>query len=207
MNLPALLHVEHVAIATEAGVAGPLVAGKHDEAAVLVELGGERVQVLPERRGDLKIVALVAAGIQESLVAGEIEEIPRRVGADGLLGLPVEIAPVVKQRGVGDDAKRIRAREQSAVLVQDVDRVVPRLLRAQAFDGAREVTRRQAHRLGQTIDVSTGAQRQRLVAFVAWIAPPVLTLQAQPERLAGASQRRQHRLPHGRNIRDDGDLR
>ena len=60
VDLPAFLHEHHIAVPTQARVARPFVAGKDDERTVLVVLGGQPVELFPKRRGDLKVVALVA---------------------------------------------------------------------------------------------------------------------------------------------------
>ena len=65
-----------------------------DEAAGGVEVGGDLVEVGPEGAGDLEVVALVGDAVEEGLVAGEGMEVAGRVGADGLLRLAVQVAPV-----------------------------------------------------------------------------------------------------------------
>ena len=74
VNRATLLEEQHVAVAAEPGVARPLVARECDEPTVGVELGGQLVQVVPERRGDLEVVALVAAHVEERPVTREGEE-------------------------------------------------------------------------------------------------------------------------------------
>ena len=110
----ALLEEEHVAVAAEPGVARPLVAREHDEPAVRVELGRELVQMVPEHRCDLEVVALVAAHVEERLVAREGEELAGGVRADGLLGLAVQVAPVRLQGHRLRDAQRVGEREHAA---------------------------------------------------------------------------------------------
>ena len=108
---PALAAVEDVAVAAHAGVAGPFVAGQADELAGLVERGGQPVELLPERVGDLEVVALVAGDVDERLVARVAEVVFRRAGADGLAALAVQVAPVAPQRARLHHAQRIGARQ------------------------------------------------------------------------------------------------
>src|SRR3546814_4483144 len=56
VDLPPFAAEVDVAVAADGGVARPLVAGDGDEAVVLVELGGQAVEVLPE--GDRKSTRL-----------------------------------------------------------------------------------------------------------------------------------------------------
>ena len=83
-----------VVVAADGGVAGPLVAGEGDEPAIVLELGGEAIELLPERLRDLEVVGLVPHHVEEGEVAGEGEVGPRAVDADRLAALAVQIAPV-----------------------------------------------------------------------------------------------------------------
>ena len=106
----ALVAVVHVAVAADRRVGRPLVARDAHEAAGLVELARQRVQLAPERAGDLEVVALVAHDVEEGLVAAELEVLARRVGAERLVGLAVRVAPEVHERRVlRHDAQRIGA--------------------------------------------------------------------------------------------------
>src|SRR2546427_10985941 len=69
-DLPIFLNEQHIAVAAQTCVSRPFVPWKDDEAAVAIVFGGEVVQLLPERRGDLEVVALVAHGVEESAIAG-----------------------------------------------------------------------------------------------------------------------------------------
>ena len=60
-----------VAVAAERGIAGPFVARQGDEPAGFVETPGDAIELGPEGIGDLEVVALVAAGVDEGAVAGE----------------------------------------------------------------------------------------------------------------------------------------
>ncbi len=114
---PSFVAVEDVAVAAHAGVARPFVTRHADEAARHVEFGGEPVELVPERVGDLEVVALVADDIDEGLVARVGEIAARRIGADRLAALPVQVAPVAPQRRVRHDAHGIGARKLGAALV------------------------------------------------------------------------------------------
>src|SRR5437660_4709802 len=98
---------QHNVVTAQAGVLRQFVARKDGEAAVGIVFWGEAVQLLPERRRDLEVVALVAHGVEESAIARKLDEIARRIRADGLLGLAVKVRPVRQQRRIGDDAQRI----------------------------------------------------------------------------------------------------
>ncbi len=134
MDLPALVHEHHVAVTAQAGVARPFVAREDDETAVLVVLTGELVQLVPERRGDLEVVALVAHAVEEGLVARELDQLARRIGADRLLRLAVQIAPIGTERRVRREAERIAPAEHAALRIEHVDEQVTRLRHRQALD-------------------------------------------------------------------------
>ncbi len=78
-----------VAITAEPGVTRPLVSGKRDETSSLIELGAEAIELRPKSIGNLKIVALMSRRIDKGLVACKLEVLPRAVGTDGFLRLPV----------------------------------------------------------------------------------------------------------------------
>ncbi len=69
----------NVPVPADSGVAGPFVTGEGQEAAVLLELGGQLVDVVPERAVDLKIVGLMACRIEKREVAREGEVLARGV--------------------------------------------------------------------------------------------------------------------------------
>ncbi len=77
MDLASFGPEEHVAVATQPGVARPFIAGKNDEAAVFIELGGQLVELGSEFLCDLEVVALMANRVEERLVAGEKIEVAR----------------------------------------------------------------------------------------------------------------------------------
>jgi len=78
---------------------------------------------MPEFGRDLEIVALVYANIEKRLVAAELVEIARRVGADGFLRLAVQIAPVGQQFGRIDDPAGIRKGNRGTFVVEQFDGV------------------------------------------------------------------------------------
>jgi hypothetical protein len=86
---------DDVAVAAGGGVAGPFVAGEDDEFVVAVEGADGVVEALPVVVGDLEIVALVGAEVEEGDVAGESKIFFFGAGADGCAGLGVEVAPVL----------------------------------------------------------------------------------------------------------------
>src|SRR5690606_25463284 len=90
---PSLPREIDVPVASERGVSGPFVSRQRDEAARLVELGRQAIELAPELVRDLEIVALVRAGVDEGTVAGEGEILSRAAGSDRLLGLAVDVAP------------------------------------------------------------------------------------------------------------------
>src|SRR5438445_13805126 len=97
-DLTAFAHEQHIAVTAQARVSRPFVARKDDETAVAIVFCGEAVQLLPERRRDLEVVALVAPGVEESAIACKLDEFARRIRADGLLVLAVKVRPVREQR-------------------------------------------------------------------------------------------------------------
>ena len=205
---PPLVPVPDVVVAPERGVAGPLVAGEGHEAPRLVELGGELVELAPEVVRDLEVVPLVAADVEERPVAGEREVVARGVGADGLLALAVQIAPVVAVRGIGLDAQGVRLREQFPVLAEDPDPALPRV-----GGGDRkpvhlpaELPRPEGDGLGQAVDrPAVGGEADGALHPVARVAPPVLALQAQPEAVPRPSQGRKDGDPLDARPRPDAD--
>ena len=77
---------EHVPVAANTRIAGPLIAWQHTEAARLIIFSRELLQVSPERVVDLEIIRLMAGGIQEGFIAGKIEIMPGRRDADAFAG-------------------------------------------------------------------------------------------------------------------------
>src|SRR5262245_43705099 len=98
MDGAALAAVKDVAVAAQAGVAGPFVSGHAHEAPGLVERSCQTVELLPERIGDLKIVALVSDDVDECPVTGVAEVAFSGIGADRLPALAVQVAPIAPQR-------------------------------------------------------------------------------------------------------------
>ena len=107
IDRPPLLAKEHVPVPADRGVRRPLIARDRHEPPGLVQPRGQRVQILPERPGDLEVVALMRTHIHEGPVAGEQEVGLRRVGAERLVGLPVQIPPEMQPVRRLGDAQRI----------------------------------------------------------------------------------------------------
>ena len=82
---------DHVAVTTKYIIARPFVTWKENEAARLVKLTGEVVEVCPEFLGDLEVVALVAHRVHEGQVA--VSKSEGAVGADRLFRLPMHVGP------------------------------------------------------------------------------------------------------------------
>ena len=81
--LPTFVTKHHIAVAAQTGVSRPFVTWEDDKSPILVELGGELVEFIPKRRGDLKVVALVAHRIQKGGVACKFDQFASGVGANG----------------------------------------------------------------------------------------------------------------------------
>ena len=174
-----------------------------------VELLGERVELAPERAGDLEVVALVAHDVEEGLVAAELEVFARRVGAERLVRLAVRVAPEVHERrrpsprpAAGWSGTAPRPLSSSTRTARSAG-----FLDAQTFDHRREIPRREPERRRQPRDRAVRLQPQRAIDEVGGIAPLVVGLDRQAERLAGAHERRQHGAPAHAWPRHDGDPR
>ena len=202
---PPLVPVPDVVVAPERGVPRPLVAGEGHEAAGLVELRGEVVELAPERVGDLEVVPLVAADVEERPVAGEREVGAGGVGADGLLALAVQIAPEVAVRGVRLDAEGVGLREQLPVLAEDPDPALPRIGDRKAVHLPAELSRPECDHFGEALDRPVGGKANGPLHPVARVAPPVLTLEAQPEAFPRPAKRRQDGDPLHPRPRPDAD--
>ena len=208
MDLPALLHEHHVAVAAQPRVARPFVAREDDEAAVLVVFGGELVELVPERRGDLEVVALVAHAVEERPIARKLDQLARRVGADRLLRLPVQVAPVGFQRGILGDPQGIAAANHAARRIEHVDQQVARHRdRKSSFDRSGMLAALHGESRGQAGDRHVGLERERALDLVAGVAPLVLALEAQAESLSAGSHGGQQRLPQHRGTGHDRECR
>ena len=170
----------------------------------------ERVELAPERAGDLEVVALVAHDVEEGLVAAELEVFARRVGAERLVGLAVRVAPEVHERQcpgprrAGDwPGTAPPPLSSSTRMARSPGCSQPAVLRATAAKAAR----RKAQARRQTRDRAIGLEPQRAVDEVGGIAPLVVGLDREAERLAGAHERRQHGAPAHARPRHDGNLR
>ena len=168
------------------------------------------VQLVPERRGDLEVVALVAHAVEKGPVARELDQLARRVGADRLLRLAVQVAPVGPQRRLGGDAQRVadgRARSPSAsrTSISQVARLGDATGRRSSARARRAASKTSP---ASPRDRPAGAQRERRRSTWSLGLPQlVLALEAEAEGLADAAQGRQHRLPGHRRAGDDRDRR
>ena len=191
----ALVPVPDVVVAPEGSVARPLVAGQGDETAGLVELGGQLIELSPERVGDLEIVALMATDIEKRPVTGECEVVAGGVGADGLFALSVEVAPVVAVCGAGRDPEGVRLRETDALFGKDPDPPFPGIGDGETVHLPGELSRRERHRLGQPVEGTVGRQTNRSIHPVARVAPLVLALEAEAEAVPLPAQGRKDGEP------------
>ncbi len=202
---PALGGEVDVAVAAEAGIARPLVAGKGDEAVGLVELRAEQGQSLPEPACDLEVVALVGGGIEKGALTCKLEIPPRTVGADGLLRLAVQVRPERSQGCPRHDAHGVRPRQCLAALVLHAQFEVCGGGHPQPSDLLRELAGRKAYSRRQAVHGHVGAQADRRLHPVTGISPLVLGLELERKRFARLPHRRQHGHPaHGR-ARGDAD--
>ena len=94
-----------------------------------------RVQLGPERSGDLEVVALMAHHVEEGFVAAELEIFTRRIGAQRLVRLAVGVAPEMNERQLlRCDAQRIGAAQFAAMVVEYADGEVGFFIDYQAVD-------------------------------------------------------------------------
>ena len=216
----ALVQVEHVAVTPQAGVARPLVAREGHEPVVLGELGGQVVEMGPEGVGDLEVVALVGHHVQERPVPGEGMEVAGRVGADGLLGLAVEISPPWQQprpctHRSGLDPERVRRGDRRAGPRTALHQLEPH--QARFFDGQvvghhGERSRPEHHLVEQAGNrmhrpvVGHAADAERGVSPVTRVTPPVVASHREPERFPGRADRRDDETPGHRRPGHDGHL-
>ena len=196
--------VEHVAVAAPAGVAGPFVARHRDEAARHVVVAGEAVEPAPERVGHLEVVALVADDVHEGAVSGVGEIILNRIGADGLLALPVQVTPEMAQLRRGHHAQRIGPAQHRTGRVLHRQRQLARG-RAQPLQHQRAVVAAQHRLLGQAGHRGGGPKPQHRFRLLRRVAPAVLGQDGEAERVAG--QGRPDRLPARRRAGHQGEFR
>src|SRR5947207_14256036 len=81
-----------------------------------------------------KSFPLVTHAVEEGTVASKFDQLPRRIGADRLLRLAVQIAPVRSQRRLGGNAQRVAGANHRAGFVEHLDEQVSGLADGQAFD-------------------------------------------------------------------------
>ena len=95
----------------------------------------------------------------------------------------------------------------SAAVVEHAHRAIARIGDVQPLDHNRKATRREPQRRRQARDRSISFEAQRAIDEVRRIAPFVVGLDREAERLAGAHQRRQHRAPMHARARHDANFR
>ena len=161
--------------------------------------------MFPEGRGDLKVIALVAHHIQERPIARELDQFTRRVGPDGFFGLPVQVSPVVQQRGIRGNLQRVADAQTGSRGIKDLDTHIPRFMDRQVFDAACMLASTHLDRRGQSQDGPIGSQREHAIHLVAGVAPFVLTLESQTKGLTHGAQRRDDRFPDDWRARHDRD--
>jgi hypothetical protein len=74
-------------IATQTGIAGPLISRQRKEFALFVELCGQGIDLGPEIVRYLEIIALVAGDIDKRPVLGKMEIVARRTRTNGFATL------------------------------------------------------------------------------------------------------------------------
>lgn len=184
MDRTAFVQKHDVAVTAQRGVARPFVAREDDKPAIAVVFARERVELVPEARRDLEIVALMAHGVEEGAVARELDQLACRVGADRLLRLAVQVAPVGQQGRLRDDAHRVARAEQPPLGVEHLDRERARLGYREIFEDRRVLAAPHGEMSGKPGDRPAGAERECARHLIARIAPGVLGLEAEAERLA-----------------------
>ena len=205
MDRAALAAVEDVAVAAQAGVAGPFVSRHAHEAPGLVERGRQAVELLPERIGDLKIVALVSDDIDERLVAGVTEVAFSGVGANRFAALAMQVAPIAPQRRAGHDTQRIGAGELLVGLgIVQAQFDIAGLGNREVADDARPLLRVWSNVRRQALDRPRRREPERTVD-PGGIAPQVLGHDGEAKRLARDDQRRQNGPPARRGAGNESE--
>ena len=170
----------------------------------------QRVQLAPERAGDLEVVALVAHDVEEGLVAAELEVGARVVGAERLVGLPVRVAPEVHQRRIlGHHAQRVRAGTAPSPFSSSTRMTTspgsltrkPSATAANAPGANRSVSGNPATRAPSATSRSVRSIRFDVLPHLS--SALTLSRNGSPAR----TMRRQHRAPAHARPRHDGDLR
>src|SRR6185295_2719162 len=83
-----------VVVTAERGLAGPFVAQKSDEAAILVAAPGDLLALLPVGAGQQKAIALMSGEIRRCKVACEREVVGNGLSTAAIGGLGVQVTPV-----------------------------------------------------------------------------------------------------------------
>ena len=207
VDLLPLAQEQHVAVAAERGVAGPLVTRKYHEPSRFIRLPGEPLQVLPERTRDLEVVALVAGEVQSGKVAGEAEVLLRRARADGLLGLAVQVAPVAAPPKARIDHHGVAAEWYAGprVLRLEGDRQVARRVDRQTIEADGPLRAADLQRAGQPAHRTARSHTETGRFRGGWVAPAILRLRQHAERRSRRAHSRQQRAPAHRRTGHDRD--
>ena len=185
---------EDIAVAAHPGISRPFIAGKTNESAGYVELGGESVEFFPEGVGDLKVIALMADHVEESRVAGVAEIGVGGTHADGLATLAMKVAPIAAQARLLHDAQRVGACPNLAIGHQtDVDVAFRRC--DKIVDHARSIAHPDLQARRQSLDRARRLELETLGGVGGGIAPSIFGNDSKPKRLTGDRERRQDRLP------------
>jgi hypothetical protein len=205
LALPAIVHVS---VAADRSVGRPLVPRNANEPARQVELLAKGVELAPECPRDLEIVALMSCHVEEGLVAGELEVLACGIGTEGFVRLPMRVAPEVDGTALGSHPQRIGAAQLAAVLIVDhADDQVTRLCDAQPFNHSSETARHETNRDRQAGDRCIALEPHGAVDEIRWIAPLVLGLDTQAERLPGPHEGGKHGAPAHARAGYDCNLR
>src|SRR5262249_47201094 len=85
VDLLAFVHEQDIAVAAETRIPRPLVAGEDDKRSVTIVLSRQFVEFVPERCGDLEVVALMAHAVEKGAVARELDQLSGGIGANSFL--------------------------------------------------------------------------------------------------------------------------
>src|SRR5262249_8196521 len=191
---PAFATEEDVAIAAHAGIARPFVAGQAYEGARRIERRGQRVELGPERVGDLKVIALVPDDIEKGKIARIAKIAFRRAHTDGFPALPMQVAPIAPQRHGRRHAQRIGAGKLLAFRHEPQLEIAGRV-DDEIIEYGRAVATFYRNALRQSADRPRRHKRERLRGIGGRVPSRILGDDRKPERLADDGERRPDRLP------------
>jgi len=135
---PPLIAIEHIPITSNGRIGRPLVTGNTDKCAGLIEPRRHLIELIPKITGDLKVIALMRADIEEGPIATEQEILFGSVRTECLIRLPMQIAPVVDTARVGCDTEWIGSRNLFSVGIEHTHEEIGRVRNCQTFDELRE---------------------------------------------------------------------